>query len=184
MSSQARQDDFVLSLIDTGYFLDVGCYLPDRFNNSIKLEQNGWVGLAIDIVDYSSVWTRKTQFINANALTCNWLPIINWMPKVIDYLSLDIEGKGHRFRELERLVKLREFKILTVEHDRYLHEHYEAEAVPQRELLTSLGYHLLCKDVMCDTRPFEDWWVNPKYVSNFEHYQSDGLHCDKIMQLK
>ena len=181
MSSQARQDDFVLSLIDKGYFLDVGCYLPDKFNNSIKLEQNGWVGIAVDIKDYSKEWEdRSTPFIHADALTCDW-SVMLW-PGVIDYLSLDIEGMGNRFKALKRLVEVREFKIITIEHDRYRDGHMEAEAIPQRWLLTALGYHLLCKDVISDTRPFEDWWVNQKYVSGYEHYQSNGMQCDAILK--
>jgi len=36
MSAQARQDEFVLSLIDTGTFIDIGCYHPEKLNNTYK----------------------------------------------------------------------------------------------------------------------------------------------------
>lgn len=179
MSSQARQDEFVLSLIDKGTFLDVGCWLPEKFNNTKLLEDHGWTGLAVDIKDYSKEWeTRATTFEQCDVLTCDWDIPMN----LIDYLSLDIEGSGNRFRALERLMDCCEFKIITVEHDRYLEGHLELEAKPQRELLTRLGYFLLCKDVRCDTRPFEDWWINPKYFdeSEYMHMKSDNIHCRKI----
>ena len=184
MGSQARQDDFVLSLINEGTFLDIGCYLPEKFNNTHLLEQHGWTGLAIDIVDYSEEWQRRTTpFICADALECDYNILLWESPHVIDYLSIDVEGEGDRFAVLERVMKSREFKIITIEHDRYVKGYTGSEAKPQRDLLTKLGYFLLCEDVKADTREFEDWWVNPKYVSNFMRYKSKGLHCNKIMRL-
>ena len=178
MGSQARQDEFVLSLISKGTFLDIGCYLPEKYNNTHLLEQHGWTGLAIDIEDYSEEWgERKTTFVCADALEYDY----SSLPFLIDYLSLDVEGDGTRFAVLKRVIKHHEFKVITIEHDRYVKGYTENEAKPQRELLTRLGYLLLCEDVKADTREFEDWWVNPKYVSNFMHYKSKGLHCDKIM---
>ena len=180
MGSQARQDDFVLSLIDKGTFLDIGCYHPNKLNNTHLLEQHGWTGIAIDIVDYSKGWRkRKTPFVCADALVYDY----SCLPYLIDYLSIDVEGEGNRFAVLRRVIENKEFKIITIEHDRYLPGHTDSEAIPQRELLTMLGYFLLCEDVMADVRYFEDWWVNPKYVSNFMRYKSKGLHCDKIIAL-
>ena len=179
MGSQARQDEFVLSLIDKGTFLDIGCYMPEEFNNSFLLEQRGWTGLAFDIIDYAEHWAdRTTPFICADALTYDFSALPDY-----DYLSLDVEGEGDRFAVLQRVIENRQFRVITIEHDRYLPGHTDSEAIPQRELLTSLGYYLLCEDVMADTRYFEDWWVNPKYVSNFMHYKSKVLHCDKIIAL-
>ena len=179
MSAQARQDEFVLSLIDKGTFIDIGCYHPEKFNNTYLLEQHGWVGIALDIFDFSEMWlSRTTPFIWADALTYDYSDL----PQLIDYLSLDVEGEGDRFKVLQRVMFARDFKVITIEHDIY--KGYEkTEAEPQRKLLTELGYHLLCKNVMADTRPFEDWWVNPKYLDGYERYQCDGLHCDKILNL-
>ena len=183
--SQARQDAFVLSLIDVGTFLDIGCYYPASLNNTIKLEANGWTGLAIDIVDYSDMWkSRTTPFVCADALTYDFTAALTDFPDVIDYLSLDVEGDGDRYKVLVNVLSsMHTFKIITIEHDRYKKGHLESEATPQRELLTEMGYFLLCEDVIADFRPFEDWWVNPKYVDNYMHYKSKGLHCDQIMKL-
>ena len=180
MSAQARQDEFVLSLIDTGTFIDIGCYHPEKLNNTYLLEQHGWTGIALDVVDFSEMWqSRSTPFICADALTYDYSDL----PGVVDYLSLDVEGNGDRFKALQQVIYNREFKIITIEHDIY--KGYElSEAEPQRKLLSSLGYRLLCKNVMVDIRPFEDWWVNPKYLKGYERYQCYGAHCDKILNLK
>jgi len=177
MGSQARQDEFVLSLIDKGTFLDIGCYYPEEFNNSYLLEKRGWTGLAIYIVDYSEQWkSRTTPFICADALEYDYAGLPDY-----DYPSLDVEGDGNRFAVLKRVIENRKFKVITIEHDRYLPGHTESEAIPQRDLLTSLGYYLLCEDVKADTRPFEDWWITPGLVKDHTKYYSKGLHCSQIM---
>jgi len=182
--SQARQDEFVLSLIDNGTFVDVGCYLPDKFNNTMLLEEHGWTGIAVDIKDFSEQWEiRKTPFVCGDALSLDWGHLFHDMPDVIDYLSLDIDGIGGRFIALSRILGHRQFKIITVEHDLYKKYHLELEAIPQRNMLQSLGYDLVCKNVRADTRPFEDWWVHPDYVNGYEKYKSEGLHVDEIMKL-
>ena len=178
MSSQAGQDRFVLSLINKGTFLDIGCYHPAKFNNTILLEQAGWTGTAIDIVDYSNMWeSRRTKFIWADALQYDFTKL----PELIDYLSLDVEGNGDRYAVLERVIKNRTFKIITIEHDIY-RGYNKTEAEPQRRLLTDLGYDLVCKNVKADTRPFEDWWVHPDYVEGYEMYRSIGLHYTEILK--
>jgi hypothetical protein len=163
MGSQVGQDKWVLSLIKKGTFLDIGCRGPEDLNNTFLLEQNGWTGVSIDIEDYSKAWKeRNTQFICADALTFEYSQLK--FPYLIDYLSLDIEGKGDRFRALNHLMKFGfVFKLITIEHDAYrIHESYER--MPQRELLTSLGYQLAFPDVKDGNSEFEDWWINPKYI--------------------
>ena len=65
--SQVGQDLFVLSLFPKGYegiFLDFGCQEPKKINNTLLLEEHGWLGFSFDIVDYSEQWeTRQTLFI-------------------------------------------------------------------------------------------------------------------------
>lgn len=164
MGSQVGQDKWVLSLIKKGVFLDIGCRDPENLNNTLLLEQNGWDGISIDIVDYSKLWEeRKTKFICANALTIEWSTLK--LPYLMDYLSLDIEGDGDRFKALSHLLKYGfNFKIITIEHDVYC-VHESLERTPQRELLTSLGYILLYPDVKDGNIEFEDWWINPKYIN-------------------
>jgi hypothetical protein len=168
-NSQSGQDILVTKLLNNkkGFFIDVGCWKPIELNNTLLLEQNGWEGISIDILDMSSEWSiRKTKFIKANALETDYTKLFddNKFPKIVDYLTVDIEGDGHRFLALKKVLESnRTFKIITVEHDSY--RGYElSEAIPQRELLTKLGYVLVCKNVTCSGNPFEDWWINPEYI--------------------
>lgn len=162
MGSQVGQDKWILSLIEKGTFLDIGCRGPEEINNTFLLEQNGWTGVSIDIVDYSEEWkSRKTDFICADALTFDYT-LLGWH---FDYLSLDIEGLGDRFNALKRVMECGlSFKLITIEHDSYREGHYQAECVPQRDLLKSLGYILAYEDVKDGDVIFEDWWINLRYV--------------------
>jgi hypothetical protein len=188
--SQAGQDEFVISLFDEKYcgtFLDIGCRLPNEINNTILLEENGWSGISLDIMDFSDEWKiRTTPFIIEDALKCDYENLfkIHKMPKVIDYLSLDIEGDGLRFLALEKIMKSGvEFKVITIEHDVY--RGYDmAERMPQRNLLNGLGYFLVCSNVTLSGNPFEDWWVNPKHISEDKYLKlvSDNLSHYEILK--
>ena len=61
--SQCGQDLFVINLLnkDNGTFLDLGCYLPKKINNTYLLETKGWKGVSIDIIDYSNEWNCRTN---------------------------------------------------------------------------------------------------------------------------
>ena len=188
--SQAGQDRFVLSLFDKkhkGTFVDIGCHLPDEINNTLRLEENGWTGVSLDIEDYGDLWkTRKSAFVCQDALTCNYSDLFfsYKMPKVIDYLSLDIEGDGLRFLALKRVMESGySFKVITVEHDAY-RGYYLTEAVPQRRLLSEMGYFLLCSDVSHDYFPYEDWWVNPEHLNElfYIHLMLHGAEYTEIIK--
>jgi len=187
--SQVGQDKFVLSLFDKDYkgtFIDIGCRLLDEINNTVMLEENGWFGLSLDIDNLSEQWTsRKSPFICHDALTCDYkeLFIKYNLPKTIDYLSLDIEGNGTRFLALKKVMESGyDFKVMTIEHDAYRGYH-NMERVPQRKLLTNLGYLLLCADVKID-EPFEDWWINPKYFNEIDyiHLLSSDISYIKLLE--
>ena len=162
MGSQVGQDVWVLSLFPEGYkgfFLDLGCNLPIEINNTYLLEQHGWTGIAVDIADYSKEWKqRKTIFICKDAFEINFS---SYLPPVVDYLSLDIDGCGYNYRALKILLDAGfKFKVITIEHNLYLGENYnQAERLPQRELLLNNRYKLVKADVECENAKFEDWWT-------------------------
>lgn len=187
--SQAGQDIFVSSLIKgkNKTFVDIGCQLPNNINNTLLLEQNGWTGISLDIMNYSEEWKiRNTPFVVGNALTMDYATLFDnhSLPKTIDYLSVDIEGNGDRFRALKQVFESnRDFKIITIEHDSY--RGYElTEAIPQREFLLSKGYVLLCVNVHLSNNPFEDWWINPKYFdeSEYIHLKSENVEYVEILK--
>jgi hypothetical protein len=122
---------------------------------------------------------RVTPFIQADALARDFAALFAeyGLATPIDYLSLDVEKKGERFAALKNvLASGLEFKVITIEHDAYQPGFAEAERQPQRALLTSLGYQLVCADVHCgNNKAFEDWWVHPGHVpeSRFTPFRCD-----------
>jgi len=192
--SECGQDLFVLNLLNikNGKFLDLGCNLPIKINNTYLLELNGWDGVSVDVIDYSEEWKiRKSKFINSD---CFQIDFDSFLPKfydekIIDYLSLDMESVGDRYKILEKLLNTDySFKIITIEHDSYLGIEYEFnEKLPQRKILEKFGYKLVCSDVSQMYNPnlyYEDWWVNPNFFSeiNLQSWITDKSSCDKIFE--
>lgn len=173
--SQAGQDLFVNKLINPtqdNFFLDIGCWHPSEINNTLLLEMLGWTGISVDITDMSEEWkSRKSKFINSDALIIDYEKMFDEheAPKVIDYLNIDIEGNGLRYKTLCKVFdSLREFKIITIEHDSY-RGLSESEKIPQRKFLTDKGYFLIFGDVNLNGNSFEDWWINPKYFTDVDY---------------
>ena len=170
--SQAGQDVFVLAMLhgpQAGTFADIGCERPFEISNSLLLEERGWRGIALDIDDYREAWAaRETPFIQADALNCDFAALFaeHGLASPIDYLSLDVALKGERLTALENVLASGfEFKVITMEHDAFKPGFDEAERQPQRALLTSLGYELVCADVHAGNGlAFEDWWAHPGHV--------------------
>lgn len=180
MYSQVNQDDFVLSLIDDGFYVDIGAgngFQSPNGGNSLKLEENGWDGILIEGNPAYSEFSkkhRKGKSINCFIPQKSLLSIFqeNEIPKIIDYVSIDIEPssfvalKDFPFSEFG-------FKVLTYEHDAY--PDYKSEDAYQialeekeasRKILYGEGYFLLAEDVQVPKKPnyfFEDWWVNPAF---------------------
>jgi hypothetical protein len=187
--SQAGQDLFVLELIkseENKYFLDIGCWLPDNINNTFLLEQNGWNGISIDITDLSSEWKiRNTKFISSDALIIDYKKLFdeNNSPVIIDYMNIDIEGDGLRYKTLCKVFESdRVFKIITIEHDDY-RGYSLSEKEPQRKFLLDKGYFLICGDVSINGNSFEDWWINPKFFNenDYKHLILSNCNYNEII---
>lgn len=174
-----------------GTFLDLGCYHPKNINNTFLLEQNGWTGISLDLNDYSKEWSvRKNKFIQCDCLTQDYNELLSkhYNSNIIDYLTLDMEILGDRYKLLDIILKTNyEFKIITIEHDSHLGQSYvDNEKLPQRNLLKKMGYELVCADVSHKDYPndfYEDWWVNKKYISEDEYktWISNKESFDKIL---
>lgn len=189
--SQCGQDLFAYSLLgDSGTYLDLGCYLPKKINNTYLLELKGWAGVSIDIIDYTNEWKcRKNKFICDDCFNIDYKSLLkqNYSSTTIDYLSLDMEKIGERYKLLTNILNSGyDFKVITIEHDSYLGKEYvENEKMPQREILNNYGYILLCGDVSQQQNPtlyYEDWWVNPKYfdMEKLKVWKSNMISCDII----
>ncbi len=169
--SQANQDEFVYALLygllgkqDKGYYLEIGAGEPAHINNTYFFEKSlQWDGVSIDISDnLAERWyaQRKNLLLSEDATQSNYSAILQALPRVIDYLSLDIDG--YYDIVLEALVKAnRVFKVITIEHDSYRYgDLYRGK---ERQILTRLGYYLLCSNVSNNGCAFEDWWIHPDF---------------------
>lgn len=190
--SQCGQDLFVNYLTKgvPGKFLDLGCSLPKKINNTYFLELVGWHGISMDIQDFSKQWSeRKCKFLQADCLNVDYNNLLKdyYTENTIDYLTLDMEGCGDRFKLLQKIIESNyNFKIITIEHDAYMGESFvQNEQIPQRKLLEQKGYKLLCSNISHDANPelfFEDWWIHPLYFQeeDIKHLYFQEINCGKI----
>lgn len=189
--SEVFQDIFVLQCLNgkkEGTYLEIGAADAISGNNTYLLEKEfGWTGLSIDYDwmdgDYTSItcdnqtftlsgfhkyWTEKwykdrdQPLLLTNAITCDWDKII--AHNVIDYLQVDIDPPGGTYECLERLpFDTVDFKVITYEHDAYAEPEWR---IKSRKFLESKGYVLIAGNISKELGlPFEDWWVNLKYIN-------------------
>ncbi len=173
--SNAKQDEFVAKMLNfrtSGFYLDIGSHDGQINNNSYLFEQLGWNGICIEIDPNvtSSYTARRCRFVNQDATKIDYENLLKSAPSIIDYLSLDIDEASLDVLKILPFEFYR-FKIITIEHDYYLHgDRYRAE---QRKILLSHGYDLVCGNVLVEQPgfegrrcPFEDWWIAPE---TFDH---------------
>ncbi|MEK6879800.1 MAG: FkbM family methyltransferase, partial [Nanoarchaeota archaeon] len=175
--SDDKQDKFVANLLKfkrDGYYLDIGSCASVGSNNSYFFEsQLNWKGICIEInpIFNDSYNQRNCRYVNQDALTIDYEKLFEEekMPLSIDYLSLDIDEASVEALKKLPLDKYR-FKAVTIEHDS--HVHGDLYKKPQREILNSKGYHLLCADVLNQSgrniglsHNWEDWWVHPDFFT-------------------
>lgn len=188
--SDAKQDQFVANILNfkkDGYCVDIGSNHSIISNNTYVFQDWDWTSISIesDGVYNESYSTRKNGVhLNENALSIDYKKVFEEyeFPKNIDYLSLDVDTVSLSVLRILPLDEYR-FKVITIEHDQYLYG--DAYRGPQRELLQSHGYLLLCSDVYAEQPgyegkecPFEDWWVDP---SEFSEELIEKIKCDKTL---
>lgn len=162
MYSQARQDDFVLHMMNgvVGTYLEIGASHPVDINNTYALELAGWTGLSIDISNMcENVWKerRKNPLIIADALTFDY-------PKKerIDYLQIDVDPSEISYKALLKVLDSKtRFSIITYETDAYMDKRF---VMPSRDILYNEGYTLIKPDVLCGFGPFEDWYIDESVI--------------------
>ena len=169
--SDDRQDEFVANILKfkrNGYYLDIGSSSSVGSNNTYFFESLDWKGICIEKnpMFNESYKTRTCKYINEDALNIDYEKILadENFPVSIDYLSLDIDAETTSVLKKLPLEKYR-FKVITIEHDSHVYgDLYKA---PQRELLKSRGYFLLCEDVLNQSgrnvgkeHAWEDWWID------------------------
>jgi len=187
MYSEAWQDEFanlMLGSPSTGYFLDIGAVTPPNGygSNSLMFEENGWNGLLVDMDgDGLKSLNRKTPIFVANLGdgTNNTVSMgesllhLPDVPKLIDYVSIDLEGQDYLV--VKSIVDAGyEFKVLTIEHNLYSQNPGTKEQKYDTFIyLSSKGYirvvdnagNRASKGNLHEGWAFEDWYINPKYVN-------------------
>ncbi len=191
-NSQASQDRFAYHICNTdnGYFLDIGSYEPLTANNTYLLESKGWKGLCFDITDYTQEYliNRSNKFIYGDVTKINMSEILkeNNSPNIIDYISIDVDESTENFLNVFPFDEY-EFRCITMEHDSYhIGDDFK---IKSRQFFKDKGYTLVCSDVgvtyVTNNDPFEDWYINEKYVSKdrWERLVCNGYHHSDIIKL-
>jgi FkbM family methyltransferase len=122
-------------------------------NGFVNFTTNNWAG-----------FIREDGFEKVEAITIEKLLKDNNSPKIIDYISLDIEGGeynallGFPFDEYEVI-------LWTIEHNICNKDPFIKDAV--YKIMTEKGYTRVVEDACAGHAdcPFEDWYINNKYLS-------------------
>jgi hypothetical protein len=182
--SQSMQDMFVLSILDgkrNGVYVEVGADKPRVINNSYLLEsQYDWEGVSFEIesdkVDYFNT-IRKNKCICANAtkFDCKSLFDERKYPKQIDYLQLDCDPPQITLECLKKLpLEDYRFSVITFETDLYAGG--QDVQIEHWQILSSLGYQRVIKNIKNEGNPYEDWWIDPLVIG--EHMWKQFLNED------
>jgi hypothetical protein len=171
--SEASQDLFVVRMTQSkkqGTYIEIGSGQPINSNNSYLLESEyGWRGVSVElstglVQEFRAV--RLNPVVNSDATLLDYSTLFkeHKLPKVIDYLQIDIDPATQSLETL-RSIPFQDYKfsVITFEHDRYRASRKIAKE--SRKFLQSFGYNLIVKNLTLDTlKPFEDWWVHPDLV--------------------
>lgn len=189
-NSDAKQDQFVANILNfkkDGYCVDIGSCNSITSNNSYYFQNDDWTSISVEIESlYNESYSSRKNgvHLNENALGIDYKKQFEEyeFPKSIDYLSLDVDTLSLDVLKLLPLDEYR-FKVITIEHDGYLYGDKYRE--PQRGILNSHGYLLLCSNVYVEQPgyegkefPFEDWWIDP---SEFDNDLIERLKCDSTL---
>jgi len=179
------QEQFVLNLLDNkkeGYYVELGAFHSKNGSNTYRLENEfNWKGVSFEIVPE---WhqeiseNRKNPCILGDATKFDYVRYFeeNDFPNQIDYLQVDIDSgykldgrpNGNAYLSLHGLIAVPltkyRFSVITFEHDANMYWRNIAMRDVQREILDSLGYSLVVRQM------HEDWWVDPNVI-DLEKYR-------------
>ncbi len=200
--SECGQDIFALILNNNCYngtFLEIGCNDQKISSNCFLLDKHyNWKGISIDIDEYDFTERKNSIFIKKDCTKLNFKDIleINNFPKIINYLSLDLDViNGSTILTLENLAKIfntYKFKVITFEHDIYTGNHHNTRE-RSRKIFKDNGYHLLFSDVLTkgivsNNDKFEDWYIKLELINkdilnliNNHFKNNDSIHGKTII---
>lgn len=190
--SQAGQDLWVVAMTEgkrDGFFLDLGCNSPMTGNNTYLIESEfGWTGILVDLLPGCE--TRKGKFFQCDAAnpTAKLIRAYYEMPKVVDFLSLDVdEHTSEAFSQIPWLPK--RYRVACIEHDSYVRGPETRDRI--RRVMLAMGYILVCADVgirfpdsSSPVGPFEDWYADPRLVKAelIQKFMCSGKEWSEIVK--
>jgi len=194
--AESYQDMFVLSIMNgktNGSYLEIGSGHPSYGNNTYLLEkQFGWNGISIDLSEefiglHKNERSHHALLKDATLINYDALLTTMDMPKVIDYLQVDVDPADVSLNVLYSIpFEKYKFRVITFEHDHYA-DPKSAVREKARKFLTSHGYILVVPNISPDdNRPYEDWFVNPNetdmnMVSRFISNSQETKNAEKFM---
>ncbi|NBO22267.1 hypothetical protein EBU94_02845 [bacterium] len=173
MGSQIGQDilvDKILKNKRNGYFLDIGGSFYEDMNNTFFFEkERNWKGIAVELLDiYQEGWLanrKNTIFILGDAVKVDYQKVLdeNQFPKIIDFLSVDIDPNTATFDALKKVMETDyQFNVIAFETDYGGDLQYPdrfSVRDPSRALLSAKGY-VLVKEIYIGNYHVDDLWVH------------------------
>jgi len=162
-------DDFLNGKPD-GYFVDIGAADPmDRNNTYFFEKERNWKGIAIELEPwYTASWVDKrtnSTYIVKDATTLDYQKILddNNAPKVIDFLSVDLEPPATTFEAAKLILNTDyKFRIIAFEVDEHRTDDNGNKISVKnesREFFRTKGYTLL-KEIFNRGYHIDDIWIN------------------------
>lgn len=103
---------------------------------------------------------HEKGLLQIEAITMQQLLKECYAPKIIDYISLDIEGG--EFKALSTFpFETYQVNLWTIEHNSYADKGKAKQL--NKEIMLKNGYSIIKEDVINEGLPFEDWFINNNY---------------------
>jgi len=167
-----------------GYYVDIGSGNGEGApcaSNTAWLEELGWTGLLLDIdqhfIEEAKRYRPNSTCIREDAFKVDYKELFTRLntPKVIDYLSIDVDPLGHiQAPCVEVLARFPfndfDFKVLTIEHDLY-NPCGLFQKNTLKNFMADKPYKLFAEDVALaynGKKYLEDWYINLKYAEDFK----------------
>ena len=189
--SQSMQDMFVLSILNgksNGVYVEIGADKPRVINNSYLLEsQYNWTGVSFEIekdkVDYFNS-IRKNECICADATKFDYKNLFDEReyPKQINYLQLDCDPPQITLECLKKL-PLEEYRFSVITFETDLYAGGQEVQKEQWEILSSLGYQRVVKNIKNEGNPYEDWWVDPLVIDEdvWKQFVNENVEFSEVI---
>jgi len=173
--SQIGQDKLVDNFLDfktNGFFLDVGAHDYRHISNTYFFEKSrNWKGIAIEMdPQFEKGWISNrlnSIFVLENALKIDYGDLLDKhnFPKIIDFLSLDLEPPEVTLQVLFKIFESNiVFNTISFEVDDYRQKETKNKS---RDFLKSKGYHFVSELYDRNSTGMihvDDFWIHSSII--------------------